>query len=84
MIILHGMALLFNVSEWLLNIKLSTILIGGTLRSLLVQEAKLHEASTSSASVHMGEMELITRNPQELHEITSLIAELMPPLPAGL
>ena len=28
-------------------------------------------------------MELVTRNPQELHEITSLIAELMPPLPAG-
>ena len=47
-----------------------------------VQESKLHEASTSTA-VHIGEMELVTRNPQELHEITSLIAELMPPLPAG-
>ena len=58
--------------------------IGGTIRSLLVQESnKLHEASTSSA-VHIGEMELITRNPQELHEITSLIGELMPPLPAGV
>jgi len=56
--------------------------IGGTLRSLLVRGSKLHEASTSTA-VHIGEMELVTRNPQELHEITSLIAELMPPLPAG-
>ena len=29
-------------------------------------------------------MELAQRNPQELHEITSLIAELMPPLPVSL
>ena len=63
--------------------------IGGTIRGLLVQENKLNEASTSSAAaaaasvIPIGEMELITRNPQELHEITSLIAELMPPLPAG-
>ena len=29
-------------------------------------------------------MELAQRNPQELHEITSLIAELMPPLPVRI
>lgn len=53
--------------------------IGPTLRTLLVQEPK-NEASTSSQVT--SEMELAQRNPQELHEITSLIAELMPPLPA--
>ena len=68
--------------------------IGGTIRGLLVQQNKLNaEASTSSAAaaaatssavIPIGEMELITRNPQELHEITSLIAELMPPLTAGI
>ncbi|XP_040569275.1 E3 ubiquitin-protein ligase TRIP12 [Lepeophtheirus salmonis] len=40
--------------------------IGSTLRQLLIND----------------EMELLSRNPQELYEITSLIAELMPPLPA--
>ena len=57
--------------------------IGPTLRTLLVQESKLNEASTSNnTSFSSTEMELTQRNPQELHEITSLIAELMPPLPA--
>ena len=42
--------------------------------------------STLNTSVNLNhtgssEMELTQRNPQELHEITSLIAELMPPLP---
>ena len=62
--------------------------IGGTIRGLLVKVNTLlnEAASTSSAvaTIPIGEMELITRNPQELHEITSLIGELMPPLPAGI
>eukprot|EP00095_Tigriopus_kingsejongensis_P008879 maker-scaffold15_size728074-snap-gene-6.27 protein:Tk08879 transcript:maker-scaffold15_size728074-snap-gene-6.27-mRNA-1 annotation:"e3 ubiquitin-protein ligase trip12 isoform x2" len=46
--------------------------IGSTLRQLLVGP------STSSAE----DFDLVQRNPQELYEITCLIAEMMPPLPA--
>merc|ERR1719367_2060292 len=71
--------------------------IGPTLRTLLVQEPKnaslnnstnaqagceAASSSTSACGNPTSEMELTQRNPQELHEITSLIAELMPPLPA--
>ena len=69
--------------------------IGPTLRTLLVAEPKntsnlnnsssseaaSTSGSTNNATSGSGDMELTQRNPQELHEITSLIAELMPPLP---
>jgi E3 ubiquitin-protein ligase TRIP12 len=51
----------------------------------------ISEANASTSSLNTSNanntgiseiMELAQRNPQELHEITSLIAELMPPLPA--
>lgn len=53
--------------------------IGATLKQLLVGTGG---ASASSASNDDSIIELVQRNPQELYEITSLIAELMPPLPA--
>ena len=62
--------------------------IGATIRQLLVggsnNKTACPDASTSSAAVAVerDDFELVQRNPQELYEITSLIAELMPPLPA--
>ena len=53
----------------------------------------ISEANASTSSLNTSNanntgiseiMELAQRNPQELHEITSLIAELMPPLPVSL
>ncbi len=63
--------------------------IGTTLRNLLVVNTLAEDknaASTSAASASFSEqiqeLELSSRSPQELFEITSLIAELTPPLPA--
>jgi E3 ubiquitin-protein ligase TRIP12 len=64
--------------------------IGATLRQLLVGSSPpattaVASTSTSASEDHNRsdeEFELVTRNPQELYEITSLVAELMPPLPA--
>ena len=60
--------------------------IGTTVRQLLVKQ-KPKEKPSSSADVSAVDnfkepFELSQRSPQELFEITSLIAELMPPLPA--
>lgn len=48
--------------------------IGSTMRQLLVGTGKVDLAKE--------EFDLVQRNPQELYEITSLISELIPPLPA--
>ena len=66
--------------------------IGATLRQLLVgpvkalrkedQTAPSGSSFLNSSSNSSQELELVQRNPQELYEITSLIAEMMPPLPA--
>ena len=43
----------------------------------------LDKQQKPSSSLSTGDhTELVQRNPQELYEITSLIGELMPPLPA--
>jgi len=61
--------------------------IGATLRRLLVTQvsaspgAAASSSTTSSTTPDEG-IELVQRNPAELYEITSLLAEMMPPLPA--
>lgn len=67
-----------------LNIQetLCYLLIGSKATDLSLRLSKEQRKSTSSEpSVKEEEIELITRSPQELYEITSLIAELMPKLP---
>ena len=67
-----------------LNIQetLCYLLIGSKATDLSVRLHNEQRKSTSSElSVKEEEIELITRSPQELYEITSLIAELMPKLP---
>ena len=41
-----------------------------------------NKLTSGETSCSKDAFELMRRNPQELYEITSLIAELMPPLPA--
>jgi E3 ubiquitin-protein ligase TRIP12 len=63
--------------------------ITATLKQLLVGGGKSSAAGAASSKTSLGSsssasdlIELVQRNPQELYEITSLVAELMPPLPA--
>lgn len=68
-----------------LNIQetLCYLLIGSkaTDLSLRLSKEQQRKSTSSELSVKEEEIELITRSPQELYEITSLIAELMPKLP---
>lgn len=67
-----------------LNIQetLCYLLIGSKATELSVRLNNEQRKSTSSElTAKEEEIELITRSPQELYEITSLIAELMPKLP---
>ena len=68
-----------------LNIQetLCYLLIGSkaTDLSLRLNEQTQRKSTSSEQSTKEDEIELVTRSPQKLYEITSLIAELMPRLP---
>lgn len=62
--------------------------IHATVRQLLVGTGAASDSSSGGKQPQLPlaaadqELELVQRNPQELYEITSLLAELLPPLPA--
>merc|ERR1719230_64137 len=57
--------------------------IGSTIRQLLVKQKQSGATPLAiTGGSEAASTDLVQWNPQELHEITSLIAELMPPLPA--
>jgi len=60
--------------------------MGGTLKKLLVVPSFTENLPSSSKSINQGLdtsdiVELVTRSPQELYEMVSLVGELLPPLP---
>lgn len=68
-----------------LNIQetLCYLLIGAkaTDLSLRLNNEQSHKSTSSELSVKEEEIELVSRSPQELYEMTSLISELLPRLP---
>jgi len=67
-----------------LNIQetLCYLLVGPKATDLNLRLNEQRKSSSSELSIKEEEIELVTRSPQELYEITSLIAELMPKLPS--
>lgn len=70
-----------NIQETLCYLLIGSKATDLSLRLNEQQQQQSKSTQSSEISVKEEEIELVTRSPQELYEITSLIAELMPRLP---